>query len=78
MPNFISEDDIEQALLRRLAEHHGFEILNAYTAQREDLKDGSGRGDKRQVVLVPRLRTALAKLNPTLPAARRSNRRSAS
>ena len=66
--NFISEDDIEQALLRRLQHLCGFDVLNCFTAQSDDLNDGSGRTDKRQVILADRVRTALERLNPQAPA----------
>jgi type I restriction enzyme R subunit len=66
MPNFISEDDIENALVARLREA-GFAELDCYTERKENLADGSGRNDKRQVVLPARLRAALAALNPDLP-----------
>ena len=69
MPNFISEDDIEQALLQRLQHLCGWNTLNCFTAQPDDLNDGSGRADKRQVVLADRLRAAIARLNPAIPAA---------
>ena len=46
--NFISEDDIEQALLQRLKHLCGFDALNCFTAQADDLNDGSGRADKRR------------------------------
>jgi type I restriction enzyme R subunit len=39
MPNFICEDDIEQAVPRKLAQQHGFKILNCYTVNPDDLKD---------------------------------------
>ena len=65
--NFISEDDIEQALLRRLQHLCGFDVLNCFTAQSDDLNDGSGRTDKRQVILADRVRTALERLNPQAP-----------
>ena len=47
MPNFISEDQIEQALLQRLQHVCGFDVLECYTADPADLNDGSGRKDKR-------------------------------
>ena len=50
MPNFISEDTIEQAILKRLHEQFGFELLNCYTSDAADLNDRSGRGDKREAV----------------------------
>jgi type I restriction enzyme R subunit len=66
--NFISEDDIEQALLQRLQHLCGFDALNCFTAQPDDLNDGSGRADKREVILADRLRAALERLNPQAPA----------
>ena len=48
MPNFISEDQIEQALLQRLQHVCGYNALNCFTAQPDDLNDGSGRTDKRE------------------------------
>lgn len=66
--NFISEDDIEQALLQRLQHECGFDVLNCYTAKSDDLNDGSGRSDKREVILADRLRAALERLNPQVPA----------
>lgn len=70
MPNIISEDDIEQALVARLcSQDFGFETLNCYTPQRETLPDRSGRSDKREVVFKDRLRAALVRLNPGLPEA---------
>jgi type I restriction enzyme R subunit len=68
--NFISEDDIEQALLQRLQHLCGFNVLNCFTAQPDDLNDGSGRGDKREVILADRLRAAVERLNPQAPAQR--------
>jgi type I restriction enzyme R subunit len=69
MANFISEDDIEQALLQRLQHLAGWNTLNCCTAQPDDLNDGSGRTDKREVILADRLRAAIARLNPHVPAA---------
>ena len=50
MPNFISEDDIEQAMVQRLQHLYGYDVLDCYTADPADLNDGSGRTDKREVV----------------------------
>ena len=58
MPNFISEDDIELALLQRLQNIHGFDTLDCFTADLEDLADESGRNDKRKVILEDRLSEA--------------------
>jgi len=69
MPNFISEDDIEQALLQRLQHGCGFDVLNCYTADPADLNDGSGRKDKRDVLLPQQLKAAALRLNPHIPAA---------
>jgi type I restriction enzyme R subunit len=67
MPNFISEDQIEQALLQRLQHVCGFDVLECYTTDPADLNDGSGRLDKRDVLLPARLKAAALKLNPHIP-----------
>ncbi|MGB7314223.1 MAG: type I restriction endonuclease [Nodosilinea sp.] len=67
MPNFISEDQIEQATLRKLRREYGFQLLNCNTANREDLNDRSNRSDKREVILRDRLKAAALRLNPDLP-----------
>lgn len=66
--NFISEDDIEQAILRRLQSDFTFELLNCYTTKPEELNDRSQRSDKRDVVLSDRLLAACLSLNPTISA----------
>lgn len=68
MANFISEDQIEQALLQKLQHVHGFDILNCFTQNAEDLNDGSNRTNKRDVVLAERVHEALIHLNPHIPA----------
>ena len=68
MPNFISEDQIEQALVQKLQHLHGFDALDCYTEDAEDLNDGSGRANKRDVILVDRVREAAIRLNPDIPA----------
>ncbi|MFL1467007.1 hypothetical protein [Marinobacter sp. HN1S83] len=60
MASFISEDNIEQALLQRLQHIHGFNVLDCYTAKLEDLNDGSHRADKR---LCPRLPPTVARMS---------------
>ena len=67
MPNFISEDDIEQALLQNLQHLHSFDVLDCYTADPDDLNDGSGRTDKRDVIFTDRLKEASVRLNPGIP-----------
>ena len=69
MANFISEDDIERALLAKLKNSFGYEMLNCHTSDRDDLNDKSGRTNKREVILVDLLRDSLIRLNPDLPAA---------
>jgi len=69
LANFISEDQIERALLQRLQHGCGFDALDCYTAQAEDLNDGSDRTDKREVILAGRLRDAVRRLNPDIPSA---------
>jgi type I restriction enzyme, R subunit len=67
MPNFISEDDIEQAVLQKLQQQHGFQLLNCYTADADNLSDRSNRTNKRDVIFVDRLKAAALRLNPSLP-----------
>jgi type I restriction enzyme, R subunit len=67
MPNFISEDDIEQAILQKLNQQHGFQLLNCYTADPDNLNDRSNRTDKRGVILADRLKAAALRHNPNLP-----------
>ena len=69
MPNFISEDQIEVALVNLLRDNYGYQTLNCFTAEAADLNDQSGRTDKTEVILRPRLEAATAKLNPHIPAA---------
>ena len=71
MPSFLSEDDIERALVSELKAKLGgafaFDTLNCLTQEPDDLNDGSGRNDKRDVFLLDRIRTAAIRLNPYLP-----------
>jgi type I restriction enzyme, R subunit len=67
MPNFISENDIEQAILQKLNQQHHFHLLNCYTADPDNLNDRSNRTDKRDVILADRLKAAALRLNPNLP-----------
>ena len=69
MPTFISEDQIERALLQRLQHVCGFDVLDCHTVDPADLNDGSGRTDKRDVLLPQRLREAALQLNPDVPEA---------
>jgi type I restriction enzyme, R subunit len=67
MPNFISEDQIEQGLLQRLEKVHKFEILRCHCKDPEDLNDNSGRTNKRDVILLDRVRAAAVALNKRIP-----------
>ncbi|PHR63736.1 type I restriction endonuclease subunit R [Alcanivorax sp.] len=67
MPNFLSEDNIEQAMVQRLQHLYGYDVLDCYTADAAHLNDGSGRADKREVILRDRLKTAAVRLNPEIP-----------
>ena len=67
MPNFISEDDIEQVIVQRLQHAYGYDTLNCFTTDPADLNDGSGRTDKRDVILHDRLKEAAIALNPGIP-----------
>ena len=71
MANFISEDDIEQALLHLLQHQFGYDVANCYTVDPEDLNDGSGRAHKRGVILVDRVQEAATNLPRCVPDARR-------
>jgi type I restriction enzyme R subunit len=71
MPNFISEDQIERALVQKLQMLYRFDSLdslNCRTENPEDLNDSSGRTNKRDVILVDRVKKAAIRLNPTIPA----------
>ncbi|HRB21174.1 MAG TPA: HsdR family type I site-specific deoxyribonuclease, partial [Nitrosomonas sp.] len=67
MPNFISEHQIEQALVQKLQHRHGFDVLNCHTVNAKDLNDGSNRARKRDVILVDRVRDVALRLNPNIP-----------
>jgi len=67
MRNFIFEDQIEQALVQRLQHQLGYDLLNCYTTDPEDIDDRSNRADKRDVVLTDRLKSAATRLNSKIP-----------
>jgi len=68
MPNFITEGQIEQALVQRLQHLHGFDSLDCYTEDPENLNDGSHRASKRDVILLDRVKEAALRLNPEIPS----------
>lgn len=71
MRNFISEDDIEKAILEKL-KNKPFEydviICDASPDKREDLDDGTMRLSKKECVLPLILETSLKKINPDIPS----------
>lgn len=69
MPNFISEDNIEQAIVQKLVKDYGYRAINCYTENPDELNDNSGRTDKREVIFHDRLKAAALRLNPDLPEA---------
>lgn len=69
MANFISEAQIELAVLQRLQHVHGYDVLKCQSEDAEDLVDGSRRLDKREVFLVDRVKDAAVRLNPKIPEA---------
>ena len=54
-------------MLQRLQHAYGYDTLNCFTADPADLDDGSGRTDKRDVILHDRLKEAAIGLNPEIP-----------
>lgn len=69
MPNFISEDDIEQSILDRLKKDpFNYEIIicDNDPSKRADLNDGTGRSSKRECVLPFVMLESLKKINPTI------------
>ena len=70
MRNFISEDDIEQAILQKLEGdpfQYGILRCDPSPDKREKLPDGTGRSSKKECVLPLILREALSRLNPDIP-----------
>jgi len=69
MRNFISEDDIEQAILSKLkAAPFEYDIItcDADPSKRDDLNDGTGRSSKKECVLPCVLEESLKKINPNV------------
>lgn len=69
MRKFISEDDIEQAILQKLkVEPFGYGILRCDPSPAMQTKpDETGRDNKKECVLPQVLRLSLARLNPGVP-----------
>ena len=69
MRNFISEDDIEQAILAKLkTEPFNYDILicDADLSKQDDLNDGTGRASKKECVLPDVMLSSLKRINPTI------------
>lgn len=69
MRNFISEDDIERAILSKLNEapfEYDIITCDADPNKRDDLNDGTGRSSKRECVLPCVLEESLKRINPNI------------
>lgn len=67
MPKIITEDMIEQAAIKALQERHDYNVLNCMTEEPDTLPDGTGRKDKKQVVLPDVMFESLCRINPDIP-----------
>ncbi|MCL1851813.1 MAG: type I restriction endonuclease subunit R [Peptococcaceae bacterium] len=69
MPKIITEDMIEQAAIALLVSEYAplYSHINCHTEKPETLPDGTGRSDKKQVVLPEILFERLRVLNPEIP-----------
>ncbi len=70
MAKYITEDDIEIAVLEKLSQQEfGYDIIkcDADPNKREDLNDGTGRSSKKECVLPCVLKESLLKINPHIP-----------
>ena len=71
MANFITEDMIEQAILKKLGEpEFGYDIVicDASPDKKEDLNDGTGRSAKTECILPCILEESLCRINPDIPS----------
>ena len=70
MAKYITEDDIEIAVLDKLS-HPDFDYdiikCDPDPSKREDLNDGTGRSSKKECVLPCILKESLMKINPHIP-----------
>lgn len=67
MPQYITEDMIEQSAIALLRDTYQYQVLNCYTVKPEDLNDTTGRKNKKQVVLPSVMEESLIKINPHIP-----------
>lgn len=71
MRNFISENDIEQAILQKLRDkpfEYDVIVCDASPDKRDDLNDGTERSSKKECVLPAVLSRALKRINPNIEA----------
>lgn len=69
MRNFISEDDIEKAVLSKLKEEpFDYDVImcDASPDNRDDLNDGTGRSSKKECVLPNVMLSSLIRINPDI------------
>lgn len=67
MPKIITEDMIEQAAINTLQERHNYTILNCMTEEPDTLLCGTGRKDKKQIVLPDVMLESLCRINSDIP-----------
>ncbi len=71
MANFITEDMIEQAIIKKLGEpEFGYNVVicDASPDKKEDLNDGTGRSEKTECILPCVLEESLCRINPNIPS----------
>ena len=69
MPSGYTEDHlVEQPALQLIQHELGWDVVNCF-GEWDGGKSALGRDGKREVVLISRLKPALQRLNPNLPAA---------
>jgi type I restriction enzyme, R subunit len=67
MPNFISEDQIEKAIIHLLTKKFRWRHMDCNTREPENLQDGSNRASKSEVVLHDILKERVRMLNKSVP-----------
>lgn len=67
MANFISEAQIEKAIVHLLTRKFGWRHLDCYTAEPDNPKDGSNRASKSEVILHDILKERVRVLNKGVP-----------
>ena len=69
MRNYISEDDIEQAILSKLKDepfNYDIIVCDANPIKSDDLHDGTGRSSKKECVLPDVMLASFKRINPTI------------